>query len=227
MLIAIAVITLTIPAPVFAESNSEDTNKDDSVDRVSRTVDDTVTTTKEKVTDSVDDDSEGRRVAVLSREEQITAKKLELQEKLAQRLEDRKAKLEGRRLAKCENRQAAINKLIDKSASTGQAKFDRIKAFKDGIIGFYTDQSLKSDQYESLLADVESKEAGAQAALETMADQTFECSMVDGTDPSATIKQVHESKRESLKDYRDSVQALLENVRTTFAQMKETQDEVQ
>lgn len=227
MLIAVAVIALTIPAPVFAESNSEDTKNDDLVDRVSRTVDDTVTTTKEKVSESVDDETEGPRVAVLSREDQISAKKSELKEKLAQRLEDRKTKLEGRRLAKCENRQAAINELIDKSASTGQAKFDRIKAFKEGIVGFYTDQSLKSDQYESLLADVELKEADAQAALETMADQSFDCSAVDGADPSATIKQVHQSKRESLKNYRDSVQELLVNVRTTFAQTKEAQDETQ
>ena len=227
MLIAIAVIALTIPAPVFAESNSEDTNKNDLVERVSRTVDDTVTTTKESETESVDDKTDSTRVAVFSREDQISSKKTELKEKLAQRLEDRKSKLEGRRLAKCENRQVAINKLIEKSAATGQAKFDRIKAFKEGIVGFYTDNSLNSDQYESLLADVESKEADAQAALETMADQTFECSLVDGTDPSATIKQVHESKRESLKDYRDSVQALLVDVRTAFAQTKETQDETQ
>lgn len=169
-----------------------------------------------EVRSAVDTSVQTAEATVSSQKERIEARKAELREKLEAKAAERKERLEGRRLARCQNRQANINELMDKSANVGREKLTRIQGFEQGIKDFYVAQELSSETYDSVVADVDAKEANAIAALDTMLAWEYDCETIDGARPSEDIRLNREAKREGLKEYRDSVQALLKTVREAF-----------
>lgn len=221
--VGVAVATvLTGATPVFAYANESEAH-DKIVNRVVRTVESTVrgaentAKTTVEATDTTVQDKPG------TQREQIEARKAELQEKMSQKVAERKVKLEGRRLAQCQNRQATINKLMDTSVTNGQARLQRIQRFEEGIKKFYTEQALTSESYDAVLLTVDEKEAQAIAVLDTTAAQDFDCTVVDGATPAAELRSLRESKHLALKEYRDSVKELLRVVREAFTQKLEAQ----
>ena len=219
------VAVLLVPAPVFAHQETSEEKRDGLLGRVSETVETTVESTRDTTKSVVKEGVNTLQSGEMTQRERIDTRKQEIKQEISQKAEDKKQKLEGRRLAKCQNRQDAINKLIDTSATSTQSKLDRIQRFEDAIKKFYTDQSLTSESYESALADVEVKKAQAVAALEVMNDQEYKCDNVDGSNPSGEIKSLHDAKRNALGQYRDSVQNLLRVVKDAFTATKESIDE--
>lgn len=201
-----AIVTVGIAAPAYAREGTDDTSS--GTGTVVKTTESTDTTTTTKTDDTNTSSTELR--------DRIEARKTELEDKLKQKLDDRKEKLEGRRLARCQNRETAINNLIDKSAALGKERLARIQAIENGVKAFYEKQQLSSTEYDAALQAADEKQAAAVAALEVVDTETFSCDQVDGANPSDTIKTTNVAKRTALKDYRDSVQQLIKVVRQAF-----------
>ena len=197
----------------------------DRVESVSERVEQDTKNTVKEVRSTAQANVQTAEARLQSQKEQIETRKAELRERLEAKKTERKERLEGRRLAQCQNRQANINELMDKSANVGRDKLTRIQNFEQGIKDFYVAEGLSSDTYESVVADVDVKEADAIAALDTMQAWEYDCEAIDGARPSEEIRLNRQAKREGLKEYRDSVQVLLKTVREAFtAQQQEGED---
>lgn len=146
----------------------------------------------------------------------IEEKKTMLRDEMKQLRETKKASLEGRRLAQCQNRQADINALMLKSVQHGRDRLSRIQRFEEGAKAFYEKQGLASESYDSALQAADAKEAAAIAAIDVMAAEKFQCANADGDKPSGEIQTARVSKRQALGEYRDSVKALIVVIKEAF-----------
>lgn len=208
--VGVAVALAASSAPVYAREAEGTDDRRSVVNEVKQTVDDT----SGAVDDSVEKTAAER---VTAQKEQIEARKAELEAKLRQRHAERKERLEGRRLAICQNRETAINELLDKSASNGKEHLARIQRFEEGVKRFYDKKELSSPEYDAAVLVVDQKEGEAIAALNVLDTQQFDCTTLDGASPSASIKESRETKHAALRAYRDSVIDLLHIVKATFA----------
>lgn len=208
--VGVAVALAASSSPVYAREAEGTDDRRSVVNEVKQTVDDT---------SGAVDDSVEKTVAerVTAQKEQIEARKAELEAKLRQRQAERKQRLEGRRLAVCQNRETAINELLDKSASNGKEHLARIQRFEEGVKRFYDAKELSSPEYDAAALVADEKEGEAIAALNVLDAQQFDCATLDGASPSASIKESRETKQAALRAYRDSVIELLHIVKATFA----------
>lgn len=156
---------------------------------------------------------------------QVEQKRAKLQERLEKKLSERKEKLEGRRLAQCQNRQEMVNRLMIKSQEVGKNRLAKIQHLEEGVKAFYVKQELASDAYDTAVAVADEKEAAAVAALDVLATLKFDCSKVDGTNPSGVLKEAHHTKRQALDEYRKSVKQLFVVVREAFTAKKSASGE--
>ncbi|MES2875871.1 MAG: hypothetical protein V4678_00200 [Patescibacteria group bacterium] len=211
-----AVLSISAATPAFALSGSqvtENTEQRGVLNRVQQTVDDTVTTTTDDTKAVVND----VRDKVVTQKERVEQRKAELNAQLEQKSADRKQKLEGRRLAQCQNRQEKINKFIDQSETVSRKHLENVQRFEASITSFAEAKSIQSEGYVAMVADVDEKEVAAIAAIDVLAAHQFDCTMVDGVTPSSSIRQVREAKRTALHAYRDSVIQLIQTVKQEFA----------
>lgn len=226
ILAAVMLVTaLFVPASAHAVAENTEPVREGVLPKVEKTLNSTVETVRDSAKTVAQEPIATKSERLSEQKDQVEARKAVLKAQLEERRELRKERLEGRMLAKCQNRQQVINELIDKSAKVGNAKLIRIQAFHAGIVKFYEDQSLQSDSYAAALENVTLKEGEAVAALEVMTDQNYDCEAADATDPAEAVRSVRDSKRESLKAYRDSVQELLKVANKAFADKNSTENE--
>jgi len=185
-----------------------------------RRVNETVRSTTAKVEDTVvatEDNVDKAKDRLMSQRDRIENRKAELEDQMKQKLEDRKQKLDGRRLAQCQNRQANINTLIDRSVDVGRERLAHIQRVEEGVKAFYEKQGLSSEGYQTAVDDVDAKEAAAIAALDVIAASDFDCTKIDGAAPSDSIRSSHQAKKAALDAYRASVKELIKVVKDAFA----------
>lgn len=163
--------------------------------------------------------------AVAAQKEQIESRKAELRDRLTQKANERKEKLEGRRLAQCENRQQRINALIDKTVTNGRTHLANIQRVEQRVAEFYAKKELSSTEYDAALAEADQAEAAAIAVLDVIATQDFDCQAVDGAKPSETLRTIRETKKAALQAYRQSVVELIKVAKQAFvAQEQEVEN---
>jgi hypothetical protein len=206
-----ALLALAMAAPAYAHDGGTIPSGDETTSTVK-----TVTDSVSKVEDTVKSTTEDTTKSLETQRERIEARTLELQNELKQKKEDRKEKLEGRRLERCQNREATINSLLDKSVTLGRERLTRIQNIEAGVKAFYEKQQLSSTEYDASLQAADEKQAAAVAALNVIDTENFSCDQVDGAKPSDTIHTTNEAKRTALKEYRESVQHLIKVVRQAF-----------
>lgn len=217
---------LILPAPVFAQESAEP-SRSGLLNTVEKTVESTVDSARGATKPVAQDVANTVTERVLSKKEQVEARKVELKQEMTKRAEEKKEKLDGQRLARCQNRQSTIDELMVKSQGVGQAKLARIQSFEAALKKFYADQGLVSDSYGTATANADATEAAAIAALEVMDDRTHDCEDVDAKDPAGEIRSLREGKRNALNQYRDSVQELLKVIRAAFAAKEEAVNETE
>ena len=149
--------------------------------------------------------------------QQIEDRKLALRELIDAKKAERKSKLEGRRLAQCQNRQDRINELLSKSVENGRRHVDNIKGFEQQVTAFAEKKALDAATYQEALNDVTLKEGVARSAVDVMETQTFDCTTVDGSKPSDIVRTTREEKQAAVREYRDSVIVYLQTVKAAFA----------
>ncbi len=134
--------------------------------------------------------------------------------------ETKKSKLEGRRLAQCENRQKNINTSMAKSNGTSKDRLIRIQQYEAKVRAFYAKQTLSSNVYDAISTKVDQSELSAIAAVDTYSKLVFDCNKTDADNPSDAIKTAGSAKRMALKQYREDVKALLKVVKQEFEASK-------
>lgn len=195
------VMGLTVPA--LAHEGSDDTVVSNEIETETE-----VTTGTDDSTISIkaDDDKQTR----LQRQaERIKERRAAIEAKLAERRAEHKERLEGRRLATCENREQRINQLLDRSAENGKRHLQVIQRIEEGIKKFYRDKALSADGYDAALAAADEREADAVAALDVLSDVDFDCANADGQKPAAVIASAVHQRHDALKAYRTTVKDLL------------------
>lgn len=202
-------------APALAVS-AESTESGSLLDKTREGVRTNVESAKNEVRTTVEETRDRTEDTLKLQKDQIETRKAELRDKLEAKANERKERLEGRRLAQCQNRQANINQLMDKSAGLGRDKLARIQGFEQAIKDFYVKQQLSIGTYDRVVANVDAKEAEAIAAIDTLDAWNYDCAAIDAKRPTQDIQMNREAKRTGLKAYRDSVQELLKVVREAF-----------
>lgn len=126
------------------------------------------------------------------------------------------AHLAAAHLKSCQNRQKAITNTMARISDRGQKQLTLFGTIATRVETFYTDKGKTLSNYDTLVADVNAKQAAAQTAVSTTsADGSgFSC---DGTDPTgfvSTFKDSLKSEISALQDYRTSVKNLIVGVKS-------------
>ncbi len=215
VLSGLLVIGMTTPALALEGDTSSDSSSS-SASGVQSRVNEANQEAREKVKSAREDLEKKRAEAkslIADQKTQIQEKRTELEQKVEQSRTERKAALKEKRLELCKEREAKINELISSSAKVGSERLARIQAIEARVIEFYEREALVSTEYDAAAALVDEKESSAVAAVEVVESQRFECSKVDGNNPSGELKTLHTAKREALDSYRDSVKQLVQIVK--------------
>lgn len=126
------------------------------------------------------------------------------------------AHLAAAQLKSCQNRQKAITNIMARISDRGQKQLTLFGTIATRVETFYTDKGKTLNNYDTLVADVNAKQAAAQTTVGTIkSDSTgFSC---DGTDPKgfvSTFKDSLKSEISALQDYRTSVKNLTVGVKS-------------
>lgn len=221
----VAALLVSGVAPPYAQAH-EDTHEHSEAEH-SRMTNDTIsnTTSDREPTNTTSVQREEWRTKkqealsrVQSHREQIQLKREKMIQELEARRTEKRTMLAEKRLELCEQRQTRINQLIDKSSATARERLAFIQSFESRVVEFYEREGLDSSEYEAAVTLVNEREATATAAIEVIEGTSFECSRVDGENPSREIKQMHATKVASLNEYRDSVKQLIRIVKAAYEQ---------
>jgi hypothetical protein len=124
-------------------------------------------------------------------------------------------KLDAAKQRICEKRQTVITNVMTRMNNRGQKHLDLITTVSTKVQEFKNSKDLTVENYDTLLASVESSKTAAQTAVDAVKNTQveFKC---DGTDPkgvASSFKEAVRSQNEALKAYRDSVKDLIKAVR--------------
>ena len=220
-----SLLVLGLATPVFAiESNSEPVTVfsflkqtvDEVTGRASLAQEDVESTVDDET--STDDSFEQLREDRKSQLEQIRERRQALLEDYAERKDEVKERLKGARLAKCENREAKINELIDRGVNNSRKLLAAIQRVEEGVKNFYEKHELSSGEYEAAAQNTDDKETAAIAVIDAIGEQDFSCENVDGEKPARTLHDLHKQRRAALVEYRQSVKELMAVVRKALVE---------
>lgn len=155
-------------------------------------------TVREKVQQVREKSQEKREERAAQRED----KKLEIQEKLADR-----------RLQQCEAKQERINGIVDKHISRSTDALSKMNAARDKLVAYYADQGITLDNYDALMGALTDAEANVQENLD-VADVDFYCSE-EGVNREfgQSIKTNLEALHASLKAYKSALKDFARAIR--------------
>lgn len=120
------------------------------------------------------------------------------------------------RLKACQNRQKAITNIMTRIADRGEKQLTLFGTIATRVETFYTDKGKTLSNYDTLVADVNTKQAAAQTTVDTIkSDSTgFSC---DSSNPKGFVdsfKASLKSEISALQDYRTSVKNLIVGVKS-------------
>lgn len=120
------------------------------------------------------------------------------------------------KLKSCKRREAVINKKMSQIAERGQRQLEVFNKISERTQAFYASKGRSAENYDSLLAEVNTKKAAAEAAVAAVkaTSVTFNC---DGTDPkgaATSFKDALKSETSALKAYKTAVKSLIVGVKS-------------
>ena len=133
--------------------------------------------------------------------------------------ETAKLRLEGAKLKVCENRERAINNILDRIARRGEKRLEVYDKIFERVQDFYTRKGLSLSNYDELIAQANAKKSAAQATLETIKTKevNFAC---DGTDPkgaAASFKTDLRAEIKAIHEYKQSIRDLITAIKTAVS----------
>lgn len=130
-----------------------------------------------------------------------------------------KTRLEGSKLKACENREIVINKILDRIAARGEKRLNVYTVISERVQEFYTKKDLSVSNYDELVAEVNSKKAAAETAIETTKNKQIEFNC-DGSDPkgyASGFKADLKAEIQALHAYQQSIKDMIVAVKTAIA----------
>lgn len=120
------------------------------------------------------------------------------------------------KLKSCQNRQTAISNIMARIADRGQKQLDLFTTIADRVETFYTKEGKTLNNYDTLVADVNTEKAAAQTAVDSIksADTGFDC---NSSNPKAFVETFQgslKSEISALQTYRTSVKNLIVGVKS-------------
>lgn len=135
---------------------------------------------------------------------------------VADKKEVEKPHLANAKLKVCQTHEKEITNITTRFSDRGTKQLDVFNKIADRTEAFYTSKGKTLSNYDTLVADVTSKKASAQAAVNTVTSSstTFKC---DGTDPKGMATSFKDSLKveiTALKDYKTAIKNLIVGVKS-------------
>ncbi len=113
----------------------------------------------------------------------------------------------------CQRREKTVDGIITRIANRGQKHIDLYTDIAKRVEAYYTKSGKTLNNYNSLVAAVNSQKANAQQAVDTLKDTkaVFKC---DGGSPSGAAKAAVQAEIQAVKDYRTAVKNLVAGVKS-------------
>jgi hypothetical protein len=202
---AALVLVATAAAPAaFAQRGSDNTTTE-----VAET---TSTTNSSDPTETETETADAKEQAA-----KVESKRTEIRARLDALKEDRETKLDEKRLATCETKSAKINSIIQKRSAQATTQLAVFKKIADRVEKFISDKQLTIENYDTLAANINDKEAAATAAIEANTNTVFDCASADGSAPGKVAKASVQTVRDALKEYRTAIKDLIVKVKSNSA----------
>lgn len=125
-------------------------------------------------------------------------------------------RLEDAKLKACQHREKAINNIFARISDRGQKQLDLFTTISERTEQFYTDKGKTLSNYDELVAEVATKKAAAQTAVDTVKSSSvsFTC---DGEDPKG-VAQIFKANLKieiaALNAYKTAVKNLIVGVKS-------------
>jgi len=125
-------------------------------------------------------------------------------------------RLAAAKLKACQNREKAIGNIMARVADRGQKQLVLFGTIATRTETFYTNKGKTLSNYDTLVADVNAKQAAAQTAVDAIksASTGFSC---DGSNPRGFVSSFQASLKSeisALQDYRTTVKNLIVGVKS-------------
>jgi len=150
-----------------------------------------------------------------------------VQAQAAEKRAEAQTRLANVKLKACQNREKAINNIMSRIATRGQKQVDLFSTIADRTEAFYTKKGKTLSNYDALVADVNTKKADAQSAVDTVkaSSISFKC---DGTDPKGAASSFKDSLKaeiSALKAYKTSIKNLIVGVKSVQGTSSSTENQ--
>lgn len=134
------------------------------------------------------------------------------------------AHLEGVKLKACQNRERAINNILDRIATRGEKRLSVYDSISQKVQDFYAAKNISISNYDELLAGVNAKKEAATAAIDTAKNDnvSFTC---DGSDPKAAasgFKVDLKAEIKALHEYQQSIKDFIVAIKTSIGSSNTT-----
>jgi hypothetical protein len=155
------------------------------------------------------------------RSAEVEKQRAELELKVSEVKAANKARLTDARKKVCETRSGKINSIIQKRSEQANKQLAVFKKISERVQTFVTTKNLTVENYDTLVAAINTKEAAAQAAIDVNTATTFDCTTASSDNPSHVPKTTVEAVRNTLKEYRTAIKNLIVNVKASAQKAEE------
>lgn len=127
-------------------------------------------------------------------------------------------KLDAKNLALCQNRERVINNVMARISDRGQKQINVIQAINDKVQAFYTNKNVSIDNYDSLMANIETKKTVAEQSMNNVRSMngSFKCNDEDPKGIATQFKANTVAQSDSIKEYKNSVHDLVVAIKTSL-----------
>ena len=225
IMLVFAVSILAMSVPVLARGGDDNTTETEHVESEDPADDSghkgsnsgKRTDTRDGSSHEEEDESMDDSVSGKDRQKQ---RKAELETELREKKAAVKEKIKGKRLEACMKHESKINEVIDAAHSRGARVVERLSNVDTSVREFYAKKNLSLSNYDELTNAIDDAKASALAAVSVTDEQTFVCSDDDSTRPGGVISDAVKAQHSAVKEYRDSIRALIEAIRTNLKEDK-------
>lgn len=139
--------------------------------------------------------------------------------------ESRREKLNDKRREVCEKREDSVNKVMTNVRDRSDRHFERMSKIFEMTKNFYKEKNLSANNYDQLVAAVDTTKAKAEAANNDMKSlPKFDCSSDGPKADAQAFKTKRQAKIDAFKEYRQALKTLVTSVRDAAKAKGETRN---
>jgi hypothetical protein len=157
--------------------------------------------------------------SAIAREGESTERTDSDQPQLLMTQEERKQRLEGEKLRRCQLRDKKITSIMQRGVSRAENHAKVFDKIADRVKAFYENKGKTVANYDELVAAVDGAKATFETDLNTLKGlDGFSCDSDDPKADAEAYKAAHDVVRQDLRQYRTAVKDLIVGVRSAQSQ---------